>query len=219
MSFDNFTFVAFSGILAGANQVPTAVQNTAAGGFVLGKLLGKSLSYEIYLSGVNSKIIAAHFHGPADAASNAGVMWDIKDALSANGGRDTITLTTQDVVNLYNGMFYLNIHSDKEPAGELRAQVVRDPVSLAATDQNSVELVSALSNGRLTSPNPTGVAGMARLRLQEDNSLEYSVQFFDVQPYGTAVSGLAVYAYNDDDTWSKGFDLDQSQVSQNEVRQ
>lgn len=63
-----------------------------------------------------------------------------------------------------------------------------------------------------------GVAGSARLLLHRDNSLEYIVQFSDVRPYGTVVSGLAVYAYNDDGSWAKAFDLDQSQVSNNEVR-
>jgi hypothetical protein len=212
------TFQSFTAVLAGQNQVPTPVQNTAAGGVALGALVGNSLWYEIYLSGVSSSnIVAAHFHGSADATTVAGVKWDLKDSLSHTGGRDTIVLNTKDVVNLYNGQYYLNIHSNKEPDGELRGQFYHDPVWLGVYDGNAIPFVSSLSNGRLKSPFPTGIAGMALFRLQDDNSLEYIVKFSNIQSYGTAISGLAVYELNDDDTWSKAFDLDLSTVSISEV--
>ncbi len=72
---------------------------------------------------------AVHFHGPATRGENASVVIDL-GPISGNSGIQTGMLTLSNLPNstqiddLKAGLWYLNIHSDQFPSGEIRGQLV-----------------------------------------------------------------------------------------------
>ncbi len=80
--------------------------------------------------------VAAHFHGPASAGVNAAVLFHISPlgagpspgAPSPVGSPKTGCvgpLDKQERKALRDGLFYINIHSNAVPSGEIRGQVLR----------------------------------------------------------------------------------------------
>ena len=70
----------------------------------------------------------AHFHGPAPADKNAGVLiW-----MSPKGKMDPVpspivgqaTLSDAEAADLMAGRLYINIHTAKNKDGEIRGQVI-----------------------------------------------------------------------------------------------
>lgn len=77
---------------------------------------------------------AAHFHGPAARGESAGVRIDL-GPVSGNSGkkRGSLTLSDSEESELLAGQWYLNVHSNTNPAGEIRAQMVElSPADTAA---------------------------------------------------------------------------------------
>jgi hypothetical protein len=93
-------------------------------------------------AGLTGPVTAAHFHGPAAPGANAGVMLWISENFGQchEGGCTSVPnasgpalaspfegssrLTDRDAGPLKDGRFYVNIHTDAHPAGELRGQVL-----------------------------------------------------------------------------------------------
>lgn len=84
------------------------------------------LQYNVSWSNLTGTATAAHFHGPAPAGQNAGVV--VPFTLSNNGNAGTATgtatLTDQQETDLLAGNWYFNVHTAAYPGGEIRAQVV-----------------------------------------------------------------------------------------------
>lgn len=135
-----------SGLLPG-NEVPSA-SSTAFGDAV--GITFDSATNQLALnvawgsgngfSDLTGNATAMHIHGPADINSNGGVLYNLGslpgfDNSASNGGfLGTITLSTIDVQTLFDGEMYLNIHTDANPGGELRGNIVSaipEPSSLA----------------------------------------------------------------------------------------
>jgi hypothetical protein len=113
--------VRLSGKLSGASEVPAV--NTAGSGTVeatLNKDTNK-LQYRVVYSGLSGPATAGHFHGPAAAGQNAGVVLGFKSAESPITG--DATLTPAQAADLLAGRWYVNIHTRASPGGEIRAQV------------------------------------------------------------------------------------------------
>ncbi len=114
--------VRLSGTLSGAQEVPPA---TTAGTGTVTATFDKAtskLSYEVVYSGLSGPARAGHFHGPAAAGQNAGVASGFADATSPIRGE--VTLTAAQAADLLAGRWYVNIHTQRYPGGEIRAQVV-----------------------------------------------------------------------------------------------
>ena len=69
---------------------------------------------------------AAHFHGPAAPGASAGVEvpWSKNPTSPFHG---SATLTQQQMQELQAGKWYANVHTEKNPGGEIRGQVVKAP--------------------------------------------------------------------------------------------
>ena len=107
--------------LTGAEEVPpveTAATGTAD---ITWKADTKELSWVIEFSGLSGPATAAHFHGPAAVGENAGPVVTIEDLESPSEG--TATLTDEQAEQLAGGQWYVNVHTEANPDGEIRGQV------------------------------------------------------------------------------------------------
>ncbi|MBB2196083.1 MAG: CHRD domain-containing protein [Gluconacetobacter sp.] len=102
--------------VAGANEHPT--------GTVTGRLNEKRnlLTYRIEWRGLSGAVMAAHFHGPADAEHDAGVLAPIKGPYTSPLS-GAVILTPEQVDMLRAGKIYVNLHTAARPDGEARAQL------------------------------------------------------------------------------------------------
>jgi hypothetical protein len=87
-------------------------------------------SWDISWSGLTGTETAGHFHGPALLDQNAGVQVPI-DVFS-NPSMGSTTLSAAQSSDLLAGLWYINIHTDFAPGGEIRGQVQVVPVPAAA---------------------------------------------------------------------------------------
>ena len=84
----------------------------------------KALQWTITYEGLSSPTTGAHFHGPAPVGQNAKVQVPIaKDAL-ASPIKGSAALTEQQVTDLMAGQWYFNVHTEQNPTGEIRGQVL-----------------------------------------------------------------------------------------------
>jgi molybdate transport system substrate-binding protein len=137
--------IKFTADLKGSNQVPP---NQAAGTGAATATFDpttKQLSWKGNYSGLSGPATAAHIHGPAAAGKNARlVFWisenigqcsqgecrsksDTKAAQIASPFQGSAVLTDPQVADLMAGMYYVNVHTDAYPAGELRGQLIKSP--------------------------------------------------------------------------------------------
>ncbi|HKW84026.1 MAG TPA: CHRD domain-containing protein [Burkholderiaceae bacterium] len=114
--------VSVSSTLSSAAEVPPN-QSTATG-----TLQGsydkqsKLLSWKLVYSGLSGPATMAHFHGPAMAGENAGVVVPLANPASA--AESTATLTDAQAADLLAGKWYINVHTAANPGGEIRGQLI-----------------------------------------------------------------------------------------------
>jgi CHRD domain len=84
------------------------------------------VTWNITYSGLSSPATMAHFHGPAKAGQNAPpVIWLSKQGSPpANPMTGSATLTPEQAKQFSDGEWYVNLHTQAHPAGEIRGQVV-----------------------------------------------------------------------------------------------
>ncbi len=113
----------FQGTMTGAAEVPP--KTTSGSGMATATLdpATKVLTYHVTYSGLSGPATAAHFHGPAAAGTNAGVVVPFKAPVTSpiDG---TVTLTDAQVADLTAGKWYANIHTAANPGGEIRGQMM-----------------------------------------------------------------------------------------------
>ena len=114
--------------LNGAQQVPPVVTGGSGTADLTYDPATKVLTWKVVFSSLSGPAIMAHFHGPAPAGKNAGVLiW-----MSAKGKMEPVptpivgqaTLTDPEAVDLMAGNLYINIHTAKNKDGEIRWQVI-----------------------------------------------------------------------------------------------
>lgn len=82
------------------------------------------LTYDVTFSGFASAVAAAHFHGPAEAGKNAGVLVPLgNNPTSPIHG--TKTLTPEQQQQLTSGLWYVNVHTKNNPGGAIRGQMMQ----------------------------------------------------------------------------------------------
>ena len=105
----------------------------------------KLLSWNGSYSGLSGPPTAAHIHGPAPAGTNARLVVWVSDNVGQcsqgacksnhdtmahrlpNPFEGTATLTDVQANDLMIGLYYVNIHTDTYPSGELRGQLIKAP--------------------------------------------------------------------------------------------
>jgi CHRD domain len=112
--------------LTGAQGVP-AVDTTGSGTAELTyDPATRIVTWNISYSGLSSPSTMAHFHGPAKLGQNAPpVIWlSTQGSPPANPIVGTATLTPEQAKQFSDGEWYVNVHTQSHPAGEIRGQVV-----------------------------------------------------------------------------------------------
>jgi hypothetical protein len=112
--------------LTGAQGVPP-VDTTATGTAALTyDPATRVVTWNIAYSGLSSAATMAHFHGPAAEGKNAPpVIWlSTQGSPPANPIVGTATLTPDQAKQFSAGEWYVNVHSQSHPAGEIRGQVM-----------------------------------------------------------------------------------------------
>lgn len=84
------------------------------------------VTWNIAYTGLSSPSTMAHFHGPAAEGKNAPpVIWlSTQGSPPANPIKGSATLTPDQAKQFSAGEWYVNVHSQSHPAGEIRGQVV-----------------------------------------------------------------------------------------------
>jgi hypothetical protein len=88
----------------------------------------KKLTYSATYKDLTGPAAAAHFHGPADAKTNAGVVVPVPMPASgalASPLKGEATLTDAQAADLAAGKWYFNIHTAANKGGEIRGQVTK----------------------------------------------------------------------------------------------
>jgi len=83
----------------------------------------KQLSYTMTYMGLTGPATAAHFHGPAAAGANAGVVIPI-GMPPGNPATGSVTLTDAQMKDLEAGKWYANVHTAANKGGEIRGQML-----------------------------------------------------------------------------------------------
>jgi hypothetical protein len=82
------------------------------------------LVWEVTYGGLTGPATMAHFHGPAPVGQNAKVQVPIPADELPSPIKGEATLTEAQANDLLGGQYYFNIHTAKNPAGEIRGQVM-----------------------------------------------------------------------------------------------
>lgn len=105
--------------LSGGTEVPP---NASSGsGTAKFELNGSNLKWTVSYQGTTGLVTAGHIHGPAPAGANAGVVIPFSSTVSPIIGN--ATLTAAQLADLKAGLYYVNLHTAANPAGELRGQI------------------------------------------------------------------------------------------------
>jgi len=118
----------YTATLNGANERPTPVTTTATGTAIV-TVLGSQLSWKVDITSAIDSITAGHIHhAPIDSAG--GVRVNFAPAPTGVGFTGTATqgsIAVADSIIAFMdaGNAYVNIHTKKNGAGEIRGQLVK----------------------------------------------------------------------------------------------
>ena len=116
----------FQGCLTGAQQVPP-VQTGANGMADLSyDPATRMLTWSVTYNGLSGPTTMAHFHGPAVEGKNGppAIWLAEKGATVASPIKGQATLTPEQAQQLTAGEWYVNVHTQVNPNGEIRGQVM-----------------------------------------------------------------------------------------------
>ena len=116
--------VKYKADLKASNEVP-AVDSKGSGTLeATYDTASKKLTYTVNYKDLSGPATAAHFHGPADAKANAGVVVPVQGAVTSPI-KGEATLTDAQAADLAAGKWYFNVHTAANKGGEIRGQVMK----------------------------------------------------------------------------------------------
>jgi len=121
----------FVATLTGAQQIPASGNTVQANGGVV-KLSSDDSTANVSLtfSGLTGAETSAHIHGPAVAGTSASSLFQLPVGTPVINFQ--ITPSAQRVTELRTGLHYLDVHSSSFPNGEIRGQLLWNPIEETA---------------------------------------------------------------------------------------
>jgi hypothetical protein len=119
--------VSFQVKLDGSQQVPPVQTSGSGTADLTYDSATHVLAWNIVFDGLSGPATMAHFHGPAAAGANAGVLVWISEKgkmEAASPLKGQATLTDAEAADLTAGNLYINIHTAAHKDGEIRGQVI-----------------------------------------------------------------------------------------------
>jgi len=107
--------------LEGAQEVPPVATGGSGTATVTLDTATNQLSWNVEFSGLSSAESAAHIHGPANIGQNAGIVFNLGTGTPKVG---STSLMPDEAQQVEDGLWYINVHSDSNPGGELRGQII-----------------------------------------------------------------------------------------------
>ena len=112
--------------LTGAQSVPPVDTSGTGTADLTYDPATRVVTWNITYSGLSSPVTMAHFHGPAKQGKNAPVIiWlTSKTTPPSSPITGSVTLTPEQAQQFSAGDWYVNVHTQSNPAGEIRGQVI-----------------------------------------------------------------------------------------------
>lgn len=125
--------------LSGEAQVPPVETEAMGMSDVTVDSEAMTVSWMVTYEGLSGEPVAAHFHGPATPEETAPPVIDITESLLEGADEDmmegTAELTEEQMADLQAGLYYINIHTEQHPDGEIRGQVVEGEAEMEAESE------------------------------------------------------------------------------------
>ena len=123
----------YTATLNGANEAPTAVTTTATGHAVVTVLGDSVVSWEVIIDSPIDSITLGHIHRRAADSSAGNVQVNFAPPATGKGFTGTATIGSSAPAGALDSIFaimragraYVNIHTKKNPNGEIRGTLVR----------------------------------------------------------------------------------------------
>lgn len=112
----------FAAKLSGSEEVPPVT--TDANGVAAFKLNSTkdSLCINIAVTGLSGPITGIHVHEAA-AGMNGGVAWNLTPYIDGTRIATSVAINSEELSKLMMGWYYVNVHTDANPGGEIRGQL------------------------------------------------------------------------------------------------
>jgi hypothetical protein len=118
------TTVSVGAKLNAKQEVPAqVVRDTKAKGLFTGKLVGRKLTWKLTFSGLTGPATAAHIHMGAVGKAGNVVIALCTPCKSGVHGKKTISRAVKKA--LMHHKLYVNVHTTKNPNGEIRGQLAK----------------------------------------------------------------------------------------------
>ena len=112
----------YGGSFSSAQEAPPVASAATGEAEVRYDPKGALVHWRVTHSGLSGPVTAAHIHGPAGPGQNADIVIPF-----GNLGSQPITgqarITPEQLGQLSSGQWYVNLHTARHPAGEIRAQL------------------------------------------------------------------------------------------------
>ena len=128
--------------LDGSQEVPSVDTDGSGSATLEFDPSNNELSWSIEFSNLTGPPSMAHFHGPAESGTNAGVQVNIGDISGLDSPMEgTAELTSEQATMLLDEELYINIHTEENPDGEIRGQVSCEDVPDDGDSDNTATVV------------------------------------------------------------------------------
>jgi hypothetical protein len=113
---------AYTASLSGAQEVPPVATSGTGSADVKFDPATSMLSWSVTHGGLSGPVTGAHIHGPAGPGQNAGVLVPFTNvgAMPISG---EARITPEQLSQLNSGQWYVNLHTARNPGGEIRGQL------------------------------------------------------------------------------------------------